>query len=158
MVPTGQDISERAVKWASITLHPDLPSKAIQVGGARAWGAVADWLAGMDVSTTFTDDVMAIRTTKWTLHLEQRAALLDALSIAKSPLAQVFFRSPMCLGFSEKHLIETAEAIWATNAMIYVQTLDVLLRPGDSLADVIEPMERERKAAGTRRYRAKKST
>jgi hypothetical protein len=147
---------QKSIKWAIVTLHPWLPERAMQVAGARAWGAKPDMLGTEDVSTTYVDDVRKVRTTNWPSKLPERAALIHALSIWKCPLDQVFFRSPLCVGFSEKHLTETVAAVWSMQAMVYVQTEDVLLRAGDDLAALIEAQTRERKTAEMRVYRAKK--
>lgn len=146
-----------SIKWACITLHPKLPSGAEQVAGARAWGAHEDWLGNMDVSTTYTDDVMKMkRTTRFSDKLPQRAALIAALHPGAAAPDQVYFRSPLCVGFSVAHARETIDAIWAKRALVYVQTLDLLLREGDDAGAVLEAVEREAKAKHQAEWRARR--
>ena len=138
---------QKSVKWACITLHRWLPSKSEQIAGARAWGAHEDWLRGQEVSTTYIDDARALeRTTKFTDKLPERAALIAALYKGAPVPSQVFFRSPLCVGFSAGHAQETIESIWAQDALVYVQTLDVLLRAGDDIPDLLAQITREAKA------------
>lgn len=150
---------ETPIKWACITLHERLPSKVDQIASARAWGAVADWLAGMEVSSTYVDDVRGVSTTNWPGKLVMRAALLTALSVTKSPRNHVFFRSPLCVGFTPKHAQETVEAIFAENALVYVGSLGLLFRSGDDMAEFYETVRLEMNAAHARlkRARAKES-
>lgn len=151
-------VDQQACKWACVTVHPSLPSKAAQVAGARAWGAHPDWLMGMDVSSTYVDDVSAIgRTTRWDDKLPMRDALITALSVQPGPQNQVFFKTPLCLGFTEKHAADTLERIFAHGALVYIQSEASLYRGGDDLSDLLESVSREAKAATQRRYRANKS-
>lgn len=148
----------RPVKWACITLHPSLPSQAEQIAGARAWGAIEDWLSDMDMSRTYIDDVRTVaRTTNWQGKLPMREALITALSVTRTPRNQVFFKSPLCIGFSEKHAADTIEAIWRQNGLVFVQSQLALYREGDDLADLLDAVTREARAAMQRRYRARKS-
>lgn len=145
-------------KWACITVHPSLPSKAAQIAGARAWGAHPDWLMGVDVSSTYVDDVSAVgRTTRWEDKLPMRDALITALSVQPGPQNQVFFKTPLCIGFTEKHAADTLERIFAYGALVYVQSEAALYRNGDDVSDLLEAVGREAKAAIQRRYRANKS-
>lgn len=146
-MPRDKDDAPKSIKWASITVHRWLPSKAEQIAGARAWGAHEDWLGKMDVSTTFTDDATKLRrTTKFSDKLPQRAALIAALHPGAEAPDLVFFRSPLCVGFSRSHARETIEAIWAKRGLVYVQTLDLMLRQGDDASAVLEAVERDAKA------------
>lgn len=146
-------------KWACITVHPSLPSKAAQIAGARAWGAHPDWLMGMDVSSTYVDDVSAVgRTTRWEDKLPMRDALITAISVQPGSQNQVFFKTPLCIGFTEKHAADTLERIFAHGALVYVQSEAALYRGGDDLGDLLDAVGREAKAAIQRRYRANKST
>lgn len=157
MLPDDK-VDHTPIKWACITLHPSLPSQAEQIAGARAWGAIEDWFQGMDVSRVYTDDVRAVRrTTNWRSKLPMREALITALSIRQSPRNHVFFKLPLCLGFSEKHAAETIEAIWEQNGLVFVQSQLALYRKGDDLTELLDAVGREAKAATQRRYRAHKS-
>lgn len=150
---------QKQIKWACVTVHPSLPSKSAQVAGARAWGAHPDWLAGMDISSTYVDDVSAVgRTTRWDDKLPMRDALITALSIQPGPHNQVFFKSPLCIGFTEKHASETLARIFAESALIFVQTEAALYRAGDDISDLLDAVARDAKAATQRRYRANKSS
>lgn len=154
---TVEDEPPKSIKWACITLHPKLPSKAEQISGARAWGAHEDWLGKMDVSTTFTDDATKLRrTTKFSDKLPQRAALIAALHPGAEAPDLVFFRSPLCVGFSRSHARETIEAIWAKRGLVYVQTLDMLLREGDDTSALLALVERDAKAKHQAEWRARR--
>lgn len=146
-------------KWACITVHSSLPSKAAQVAGARAWGAYPDWRMGLDLSSTYVDDVSKIgRTTRWDDKLPMRDALITALSVRPGPQNQVFFKTPLCIGFTEKHAAETLAKVFAQDALVFVQSEAALYRVGDDLADLLDAVSREAKAAAQRRYRANRST
>lgn len=146
-------------KWACITVHPSLPSKAAQVAGARAWGAHPDWLMGMDVSSTYVDDASAVgRTTRWDDKLPMRDALITALMVQPGSHNQVFFKTPLCIGFTEKHATETLSKIFAQGALVFIQSEAALYRSGDDLTELLDAVAREAKAATQRRYRANKST
>ncbi|KZL24247.1 hypothetical protein [Pseudovibrio sp. Ad37] len=140
-------------KWACITLHKWLPSKAQQIAGARAWGAHNDWLSGIEeVPTTFTDDIRDVKTTRWgddrwPAKLPNRATLIHALSKSEIPLDQVYFRSPLCVGISQKLALATINAIWDAKALVYVQTMDVLYKAGDDLEDFCTQLRKDIKAS-----------
>lgn len=149
----------KLIKWACVTVHPSLPSKAAQIAGARAWGAHTDWYAEMDVSSTYVDDVSKVeRTTRWDDKLPMRDALITALSVQPGHHNQVFFKSPLCIGFSEKHARETLEKIFAQGTLVFIQSEASLYRSGDDLGELFEAVAREAKAATQRRYRANKSS
>ena len=146
-----------SIKWASITVHRWLPSRGEQIAGARAWGAHEDWLGTMDVSTTFIDDATKLkRTTRFSDKLPQRAALIAALHPGAKAPDMVFFRSPLCVGFSVAHARETIAAIWEKRALVYVQTLDLLLREGGDAGAVLEAVERDAKAKHQAEWRARR--
>jgi hypothetical protein len=148
----------KLIKWACITLHPWLPSRSEQIAGARAWGAHEDWLDDVDVSTTFIDDATTLkRTTKFTDKLPERAALIAALHKETAIPSHVFFRSPICVGFSAAHAQETIEAIWARGALVYVQTLDMLLKAGDDIELVKQLATRAANTKHQADYRKRKS-
>lgn len=149
----------KLIKWACVTLHPSLPSRAAQIAGARAWGADVDWFAGSDVSCTYVDDVSEVgRTTRWDDKLPRRDALVAALSIRPGPHNQVFFKSPLCVGFSEKHASETLARIFEQGALVFIQSEAALYVATDDLGDLLEAVARDAKAATQRRYRARKTT
>lgn len=149
---------QKQIKWACVTVHPSLPSKSAQVAGARAWGAHPDWFAGMDISSTYVDDVSSVgRTTRWDGKLPMRDALITALSIQPGPHNQVFFKTPLCIGFSEKHAADTLAKIFAQSALVFVQSEAALYRGDDDLTELLDAVARDAKAATQRRYRAKKS-
>lgn len=150
---------QKPIKWACITVHPSLPSKAAQVAGARAWGAHADWLEGGDVSRTYVDDACAVgRTTRWDDKLPLRNTLISDLSVRPGPRNQVFFKTPLCLGFTEKHAADTLARVFAQGALVFVQSEAALYRDGDDLADLLDAVSRESKAVIQRRYRANRLT
>ena len=145
--------------WACITVHPSLPSKAAQIGGARAWGAHLDWSSAKDVFRTYVDDLSAVgRTTRWEDKLPMRDALIAELAAQPGPQCHVFFRTPLCIGFSERHAAETLKRVFEHGALVYVQTELALYRGGDDLEDLLEAVGREARAAIQRRYRANKTT
>ena len=146
------------VRWACITLHPSLPSRFTQIAGARAWGAHPDWREGADMSRVFIDDVSTTgRTTRWEGKLPMRDALIDALSGKPGPHNRVFFRSPLCIGFSDRQAAETMARIFSQGAMVYVQSEAGLYRDGDDLTEIMEAVRRDAKAAAQRRWRANKN-
>jgi hypothetical protein len=148
----------KLIKWACITLHRWLPSRSEQIAGARAWGAHEDWLDDVDVSTTFIDDATRLgRTTKFTDKLPERAALIAALHKDTAIPSHVFFRSPICVGFSAAHAQETIEAIWVRGALVYVQTLDMLLKEGDDIELIKQHVTRVSNAKHQADYRKRKS-
>lgn len=154
MRPDAKAVQE-PTRWAGVTLHSSLPSEAEQIAGARAWGAVRDWLGEIGVSRIFTDDVRSVRrTTNWRAKLPMREALITALSVTPSPLNHVFFKSPLCIGFSEKHATEVIHNIWNQQALVFVQSQFALYRVGDDISELIEAVGRDAKAARQRRYRA----
>lgn len=145
------------VRWASITLHPWLPPQVVQVACARAWGARSDWIAGIEAPSTYTDDARGVgRTTNWTGRLPQRAELVRVLAKDPGPRQQVFFASPLAVGFTARHASETIEALFSLRALIYVHSQGALYRQGDDMAEFIDLVERERKAATQRVYRERR--
>ena len=140
------------VKWISITLHPWLPSKTEQIAGARSWGASVD----NEGDQIFIDDVREVRTTNWTGKLSERAALFDALDSVIEDQGVVYFRSPLCVGFSKKHFLETVDRIWECDAMVFVSSQAAIYRKGDDLSDVADILMRDKKTAEMRAYRNRK--
>lgn len=161
----------------SLTIHPDLPDLTLQTGGARSFLlATGHQTAMYHRLNSYCDDVSNVRTTNWSNHLQNRAFLIEDLkresSMSKNikqilkPTKQhrdeirpdifiVYFRSPLCVGFSQIHLLETVKSIWKAGGYVYIQTLGILLREGDNLDVVINDMLREKKNSEMRRYRKK---
>lgn len=111
------------------------------------------------MSRTYVDDASAVgRTTRWDDKLPLRYTLIAALSVQPGPHNQVFFRTPLCIGFTEKHAADTLVRIFAQGALVFVQTETALYRDGDDLADLLGAVSSESKAVIQRRYRANKST
>lgn len=145
---TDDKAPPESIKWACITVHDSLPAKAVQIAGARAWGAHADWLGELAVSTTYVDDVTKLpRTTRYDDRLPKRAELLAVLHRDPPAPDQVYFRSPLCVGFGPAHARDTVSAFWKRGALVYVQTMDLLLRNGDDLAPLLAEVERESRLA-----------
>lgn len=146
-------------KRASVTAHRYLPPKEDQVEAARAWGVPVDRFPGVgEMSPLYVDDVRKLgRTTNWPSKLPMRAVMFRELALGLGPDDQVFFYSPLCVGFSEKHARDVIEAVWDKDHMIYVHTLEALYRKGDDLAGFFDLHSKELKAAQMRDYRSKKS-
>lgn len=146
-------------KRASITAHRYLPPKDDQVAAARAWGFAVVQFPGIgDVSSIYVDDVSKLkRTTNWPSNLPERAAMVRDLDYGLGTEDQVFFYSPLCVGFSEKHARDVIEAVWAKHHAVYVHSLEALYRKGDDLAGFFDLYGKELKTAQMRDYRSKKS-
>lgn len=111
------------------------------------------------MSRTYVDDASAVgRTTRWDDKLPLRDSLLAALSVQPGPHNQVFFKTPLCIGFTEKHAADTLARMFAQGALVFVQSEAALYRHGDDLTDLLDAVSRESKAVIQRRYRASKST
>jgi hypothetical protein len=50
------------------------------------------------------------------------------------------------------------EAIWARNALVYIQTLNVLLLAGDDITSMLRQVEREAKAKHQADWRRRQSS
>lgn len=110
------------------------------------------------MSSTYVDDVSTVaRTTRWDDKLPMRDALITALMVPPGSQNQVFFKTPLCIGFTEKHAADTLAKIFAQGAMVFVQSEAALYRGGDDLTELLDAVAREAKAATQRRYRANKS-
>lgn len=138
-------------KWVYIMLKDGRPSKSDQIAAARAWGASVDG----EYSTMYIDDVRKVRTTAPGKVLEERAELIRALKVAKSPNDAVFFRNPLCIGFSQADAKSTVDAIWANRAMVYVHSEDVLYRAGDDLTELLHKFQQDYNAMSMRLSRAR---
>lgn len=157
-LPSDDNVASEPTKWACITVHPSLPSRAVQVAGARAWGAYPDWLGEGGVPRAYVDDVSTVgRTTRWDDKLPVRDELIAALASRPGPHNQVFFKTPLCVGFTEKHAADTLAKVFALGALVFIQSEAALYRHGDDLTDLFDGVGREAKAATQRRYRANRS-
>lgn len=157
----------------SLTIHPDLPDLTLQTGGARSFLlATGHQTAMYHRLNSYCDDVSNVRTTSWSNHLQNRAFLIEDLNREsrmsgnlnhvnqpsngiRPDIFIVYFRSPLCVGFSQLHLLETVKSIWKAGGYVYIQTLGVLLSRGDNLDVVINDLLREKKKSEMRRYRKK---
>ena len=110
------------------------------------------------MSRTYIDDACAVgRTTRWDDKLPRRDALMAALSVQPGPHNQVFFKTPLCIGFTEKHAADILARMFARGALAFIQSEAALYRNGDDLTDLLNAVRRESKAGIQRRYRANKS-
>ena len=145
-------------KWAIITLHPWLPSRAEQVARARAWGVDDSAIDGQAVGAVITDDVRNVRrTTNWPAHLRERTFFLKKWR-AYNPVGDaVFFATPLCVGFTEKMAQETIEALWAAGMKVYVHSTGALYVAGDSLTEFLRQVANDANAAHVRSSRRRKA-
>lgn len=135
-------------KFASVTLHPSLPDQSYQTDAARLWGVPQEHV--------YTDDVRGIaKTTNWGGKLGQRQELIAALKLVRGEPAAVFFATPLCVGFTPRHAVETFSEIWECRAGLFVYSMAQLFEPGDGVEALIELIERDKKAAAQRAWRAK---
>lgn len=149
-------------KWAIITVHPRLPSKVDQIARARAWGVKEDVLGRDDISALFIDDVSKVgRTTNWRPHLENRFRFLEVMGLHKWEGDQVFFATPLCVGFSSKLARETVEGIWKAGMQVYVHSTrdngPAIYCDGDDMSEFYESVDLAANAAYQRADRAKRS-
>ncbi|WP_238368811.1 hypothetical protein [Mesobacterium pallidum] len=149
-------------KWAIVTVDDRLPPLAEQIARARAFGVRESTYGRHDISALLIDDVTSVkRTTNWTKHLPMRAKLIEAGIIWELKGDQVWFCTPLCVGFSEKHARETVEGLWAGGMEVYVHTLrnngPACYAPGDDLTTLLEMVAYEQNAAAVRLSRARKS-
>lgn len=149
---------QKSRKWAIVTLHPSLPSRSEQVARARAWGVAESQLAGEDVSAIIVDDVRKEkRTTNWTPKLVERASFFSSMKALRPDGHTVFFATPLCVGFSEKHAMETIQALWDVGMCVYVHSRGAAYKPGDDMTEFFEAVKREANAAYVRSHRKRKS-
>ena len=157
----GNKAGDFAGRWAIITVNERLPSRAEQIARARAWG-VTDAMAGRgDVSAMIVDDVTDRRTTNWSGLLTARAAFLERMGEILPAGDQVFFATPLCIGFSANHARETIERLWSCGMLVYVHTVrgngSALYAEGDDITDLLEMVAQEQNAANVRKSRGNKS-
>jgi hypothetical protein len=131
-----KEVTENPGRWAVITLHPALLSKTEQVARARAWGLPHDAIDSEDVSALIVDDARKVgRTTNWPAKLPKRAAFMEHMALLKPVDGQVFFATPLCVGFGKVHAQQTIEALWAAGLSVYVHSVCAVYEAGDDLTD-----------------------
>lgn len=145
-------------KWAVVTLHPWLPSRAEQVARARAWGVDESTIEGEPVGTLITDDVRNVRrTTNWAAYLRERTFFLKKWK-AYNPVGDtVFFATPLCVGFTEKMAQETIEALWAAGMKVYVHSNCAMYVQGDDISELLRMIGTDANAAHVRASRRRKA-
>jgi hypothetical protein len=154
---TGKETAATPGRWALITLHPSLPSKSEQIARARVWGLAPELLDGEDISALIIEDVQKVkRTTHWAGKLPKRATLLDSLKSLKPESGQVFFATPLCVGFGPAHAMQTIEALWSANVSVYVHSTGAAYKAGDDMTEFLEQVSHEANVAYVRAHRAKK--
>lgn len=148
-------------KWAIVTLHPWLPSLSEQVARARAWGVDKDTIGRNDISALFVDDVRDVRTTNWMPKLRERSEFIARMRSIQPIGDQVFFATPLCVGFSAKLAKETMQGIWAAGMQVYVHAVkdngSAQYVEGDDLADFLDAVAKSANAAHQRNFRANRS-
>lgn len=126
-------------RWAIITLHPALLSKTEQIARARAWGIKEELIEGDDKSALIFEDARKVkRTTNWPASLPRRAAFIENMRFLEPENGQVFFATPLCVGFGPAHARQTIEAMWSVGLSVYVHSLGALYKEGDDLTDFLE--------------------
>lgn len=72
---------------------------------------------------------------------------------------QVFFATPLCIGFSPAHAKQTIDRLWSCGMLVYVHTVrgngSALYAEGDDIADLMEMVAQEQNAANVRKSRNK---
>lgn len=148
-------------KWAIITVNERLPSRGEQIARARSWGVTASMLGRRDVSALIIDDVTGKRTTNWAGLLKERAGFLDVMGAIHPVGDQVFFATPLCVGFSPAHARQTIDRLWSCGMLVYVHTVrgngSALYAEGDDITDLLEMVAQEQNAANVRKSRGNKS-
>ena len=141
---------EAVGKWAIITLHPTLPSRAEQIARARAWA---------EDPALIEDDVRHVpRTTKWDDKFPERAEFLGRMKGAADVRPQIaFFATPLCLGFGRAHAAKTVQDFWALGIHIYVHSPGAVYAPGDDVSDLLARVATEANAGYQRKYDRKKA-
>lgn len=146
-----------ATKWAVFTLHERLPPLAEQIAAARAWGLIGPRAFRADDRHIFVDDVTGQNTTNWPGKLKSRERLFEAIRKSDESGHVVWFRSPLCVGFTEHHARQTVQALFDMDAMILVSTIGMMFHKDDILDVLFERVKQERTASHARMQRLKKS-
>lgn len=154
--------ASKSKKFALVTLHPWLPSEATQIAQVRAWGIPELLVDGQDISSVFVDDARKVgRTTNWIAKLTERADFFERMSSLKFSGVEVFFSTPLAVGFSEKHARDTLYKCFGIGLSVYVHTIhnngSALFRPGDDMSDFIASVGAMANAAAVRASRKRKS-
>ncbi|MBN9674661.1 hypothetical protein [Salipiger bermudensis] len=144
-------------KWAIITVNERLPSRGEQIARARAWGVTESMHGARDVSALIVDDVTGKRTTNWPALLKERASFLETMATSLSAGDQVFFATPLCIGFSPAHARQVIERLWSCGMLVYVHTVrgngSALYAEGDDISDLLDMVAAEQNAANVRKSR-----
>ena len=146
-------------KWAIVTVNERLPSRGEQIARARAWGVTERMLGRDDISALIIDDVTGKRTTNWPRLLTERASFLDAMGTILPAGDQVFFATPLCIGFSPAHAKQTIDRLWSCGMLVYVHTVrgngSALYADGDDITDLLDMVATEQNVANVRKSRDK---
>ncbi|MBY5974975.1 hypothetical protein KUV28_21685 [Ferrimonas balearica] len=146
-------------KWAIITVNERLPSRGEQIARARAWGVTESMHGARDVSALIIDDVTGKRTTNWPGLLKERASFLDTMGTILPTGDQVFFATPLCIGFSPAHARQVIERLWSCGMLVYVHTVrgngSALYAEGDDITDLLDMVAAEQNAANVRKSRSR---
>ena len=154
---TCKEAPENSGRWAIITLHPSLPSETEQRARARAWGLAQDQIDGEDVSAAIVDDARKVgRTTNWPGALPKRATFIDNMKALKPEGGQVFFATPLCVGFGPGHAKQTIEALWGAGLSVYVHSGPAIYREGDDLTEFLARVLSDANTKYVHKHRARK--
>lgn len=144
-------------KWAIITLYKFLPSKTEQITRARVWGVTESTLGRADISALFIDDVRKVRSTNWMGKLEKRKRFLEVMAELKPSGDQVFFATPLCVGWSAHLAEQTIRGLWDVGMEVYIHAVKAngpaLYQPGDDLTELLQDIENSANAAHQRKHR-----
>lgn len=161
MSEDGEKAAPPVLKWAIITLHPSLPSEEEQLAGAFVWGLKSEKLGGEISVGPFTrEDVRKVTTTNWPANLPKRASFIARRKLEHEvgiEGLEVFFATPLCVGFSMAHADQTIRALWDAGCAVYVHLLAQTYRVGDDIAELLQKVEREAQTAHTRLHRKRKA-
>ncbi len=149
-------------KWAIVTQHPRLPSRAEQIARARAWGVDESALGRADVSALIEDDARKVkRTTAWMAHLPERGRFIEVMRALKPAGDTVFFATPLCVGFTPKVARETVDGLWDAGMRVYVHSVTgnggAIYQAGDELTEFMDMIAKAQNAAHQRAFRKSKS-
>ena len=153
----SKETDAKPPRWAVITLHPSLPSETEQRARARAWGLPDDEIDGEDIAAVIKDDARKVgRTTNWPGALPKRATFIDNVKALRPTGGQVFFATPLCVGFGPGHARQTIEALWSAGLSVYVHSGPALYREGDDLTEFLARVLSDANTKSGSRHRAKK--
>lgn len=161
MSQDGENAAPPILKWAIITLHPSLPDGEEQLAGAIVWGLRNGKLGGeINVGPFTWEDVRKVKTTDWPAKLPKRASFIARRKLeheAGIEGLEVFFATPLCVGFSKAHAGQTIRDLWDAGCAVYVHLLAQTYRVGDDIAELLQKVEREAQTAHTRLHRKRKA-